>query len=62
LALTSPTKGGRSVGIVRLRTQATEFVFICTVQIRGKQKVIPTPYITTSGVVLLYNVINEKFN
>jgi hypothetical protein len=27
LALTSPTGGGRSVGIVRLRTKATEFVF-----------------------------------
>jgi hypothetical protein len=26
LALTSPTSGGRSVGIVRLRTQAMEFV------------------------------------
>jgi hypothetical protein len=26
--LTSPTSGGRSVGIVRSRTQATEFVFI----------------------------------
>jgi hypothetical protein len=25
LALTSPTSGGRSVGIVRLRTQAAEF-------------------------------------
>jgi hypothetical protein len=25
LALTSPTSGGRSVGIVRSRTQATEF-------------------------------------
>jgi hypothetical protein len=25
LALTSPTNGGRSVGIVRSRTQATEF-------------------------------------
>ena len=25
LALTSPTDGGRSVGIVRLRTKATEF-------------------------------------
>jgi hypothetical protein len=31
LALTSPTKGGRSVGIVRLRTNATDFVclFVC---------------------------------
>jgi hypothetical protein len=27
LVLTSPTSGGRSVGIVRLRTQATEFSF-----------------------------------
>jgi hypothetical protein len=26
LALTSPTSGGRSVGIVRSRTQATEFI------------------------------------
>jgi hypothetical protein len=26
LALTSPTSGGSSVGIVRLRTKATEFV------------------------------------
>jgi hypothetical protein len=26
LALTSPTSGGRSVGIVRLRTKATEFI------------------------------------
>jgi len=33
LALTSPTGGGRSVGIVRSRTKATEFslvlVYIC---------------------------------
>jgi hypothetical protein len=28
LALTSPTGGGRSFGIVRLRTEATEFVFV----------------------------------
>jgi len=28
LALTSPTGGGRSVGIVRVRTKATEFSFI----------------------------------
>jgi len=30
LALTSPTGGGRSVGIVRLRTKATEFSFSLT--------------------------------
>jgi hypothetical protein len=29
LALTSPTSGSRSVGIVRLWTKATEFVFVC---------------------------------
>jgi len=29
LALTSPTGGGRSVGIVRVRTKATEFSYIC---------------------------------
>jgi hypothetical protein len=29
LALTSPTSGGRSVGIVRSRTQNTEFSFVC---------------------------------
>jgi hypothetical protein len=28
LALTSPKRGGRSVGIVRLRTKAAEFVFV----------------------------------
>ena len=28
LALTSPTGGGRSVGIVRWRTKATEFIII----------------------------------
>jgi hypothetical protein len=30
-ALTSPKSGGRSVGIVRLLTQVTEFVFLTTV-------------------------------
>jgi hypothetical protein len=28
LALTSPTSGGRSVGIVRLRTKATDFSLV----------------------------------
>jgi hypothetical protein len=27
-ALTSPTSGGRSVGIVRLRTKATELIIV----------------------------------
>jgi hypothetical protein len=29
LALTSPTSGGRLLGIIRLRTKATEFSFMC---------------------------------
>jgi len=37
LALTSPTGGGRSVGIVRSRTKATEFSLVYCV-----------PYIVTS--------------
>jgi hypothetical protein len=36
LALTSPTSGGRSVGIVRLQTKATEFVFVCLVPLEVK--------------------------
>jgi hypothetical protein len=31
LALTSPTSGGRSVGIVRLRSTATEFFLYITI-------------------------------
>jgi len=33
LALTSPTGGGRSVGIVRVRTKATEFFFYSAVHV-----------------------------
>jgi hypothetical protein len=29
LVLTLPTRGGRSIGIVRSQTQATEFIYIC---------------------------------
>jgi len=32
LALTSPTGGGRSVGIVRSRTKATEFYILCAMR------------------------------
>jgi hypothetical protein len=38
LALTSPTSGGRSVGIVRSRTKATEFCFSFKIRYRGKKK------------------------
>jgi hypothetical protein len=33
LALTSPTSGGRSVGIVRLRTKATEYGIIGRIKV-----------------------------
>jgi len=33
LALTSPTGGGRSVGIVRSRTKATEFSLVCRIHL-----------------------------
>jgi len=32
LAITSPTGGGRSVGIVRVRTKATEFSLVDRIQ------------------------------
>jgi hypothetical protein len=38
LALTSPTSGGRSVGIVRLRTTATEFSFYTDILLNLKPK------------------------
>jgi len=42
LALTSPTGGGRSVGIVRVRTKATEFSLVlvkeCTRRIAASDK------------------------
>jgi hypothetical protein len=37
LALTSPTSGGRSVGIVRLRTMATE-LYIVTYRLISRQR------------------------
>ena len=36
LALTSPTGGGRAVGIVRVRTKATEFSYILSVSFSSK--------------------------
>jgi hypothetical protein len=37
LALTSPTSGGRSVGIVRLRTKSTEFSLEVSLEIPASQ-------------------------
>jgi len=38
LALTSPTGGGRSVGIVRARTKATEFSLVYVYRLHELQK------------------------
>jgi len=46
LALTSPTGGGRSVGIVRVRTKATEFSFRVTI----------APIAPVSGHGLLFTI------
>jgi hypothetical protein len=48
LLRTSPTSGGRSVGIVRLRTKATEFIFYLSppTLITGYFKVAPPVFIT----------------
>jgi len=43
LALTSPTGGGRSVGIVRVRTKATEFV--CTLRGPPVLRALRGPYL-----------------
>jgi hypothetical protein len=59
LSLTSPTSGGRSVGIVRSRTQATEFSFsLCTMfliftdsvsELHGQRLYIPDNTLTMLG-------------
>jgi hypothetical protein len=49
LALTSPTSGGRLVGIVRSRTQATVFFFFFRISVSiGKQWLSATPSDSTS--------------
>jgi hypothetical protein len=54
LALTSPTIGGRSVGIVRLRTKATEFVLFCCSQESFDTKTGKTSqYLRITGVYML---------
>jgi hypothetical protein len=42
LAITPPTSGGRSVGIVRSRTQTMEFVLFCLGLERGPLSLVST--------------------
>jgi len=51
LALTSPTGGGRSVGIVRVRTKTTEFSLV-------KIQVVPH---SEGSVLLLLRAVCESF-
>ena len=46
LALTSPTGGGRSVGIVRSRAEATEFYSVAVRIIKGLRTVRPVLFLT----------------
>jgi hypothetical protein len=55
LALTSPTSGGRSVGIVRSRTQATEFFIWSSVS--GLMRFRDGSY---KGIVSNFEQITEK--
>jgi len=59
LALTSPTGGGRSVGIVRLRTKATEFFFFgvtkCSLKILRNVKKVCQNIITDIRIVYIHS-------
>ena len=55
LALTSLTGGGRSVGIVRLRTKATEFFFISTFTLT-----LYKFYLESCGIHLKYGICENK--
>ena len=54
LALTSPTGGGRSVGIVRVRTKATEFFYILSVFFSSKCSLFHNSNIFGSVLVTFY--------
>jgi hypothetical protein len=59
LALTAPTSGGRSVGIVRLRTKTMEFVFVCisyNVRIKIKTKYIKKMFLQSRSFHILRNM------
>ena len=53
LALTSPTDGGRSVGIVRVRTKATEFSFSLEDSYKETQHCVILPIIL--NIKVIYN-------
>jgi hypothetical protein len=56
LAITSPTSGGRSVGIVRSRNQTTEFSLLVLVIRTVKQNFIPEAEVY---IVFMFNIQTE---
>ena len=60
LALTSPTGGGRSVGIVRVRTKATEFSFSKTSGVHSTLTVVPIG--CNVCYVTVYHLHNKPIN
>jgi hypothetical protein len=60
LALTSPTSDGRSVGIVRSRTQATEFSFFSEISCGGVDWITATQD-GDQWQALAYTVRNHRF-
>ena len=64
LALTSPTGGGRSVGIVRSRTKATEFILsVFSVSYPEEKRMRHIILPSVACVVLLYfSTLSHKWN
>jgi hypothetical protein len=59
LALSSPTSGGRSVGIVRLRSKASEFfLFVCKVQLRRVWLLAPSDFLGLLSKPKTLSIIN----
>jgi hypothetical protein len=52
LALTSPTSDGRSVGIVRSRAKATEFILLRTIFLKYERVEIKSLYVSMKLPVL----------
>jgi len=65
LALTSPTGGGRSVGIVRSRTKATEELTsilqpVCNTLANYRLRPVPSPTTVTLGICRQYGRLQSS--
>ena len=60
LALTSPTGGGRSVGIVRVRTnKATEFSLVLSYTVRGRWLRLSLEQHNMLSVFFIFRIVGE---